>query len=118
LRADFGEQVTVLHVTCKSRKKQMYWDRPSCRHEKRFHARLRPHQRQVLAYGVDKLRSTLWLKFCFDQHDHLFVRHIGLLLSIFIGRRVHSLLRPQHVCRPHACGHQHRHDHDLVYFQV
>src|ERR1700722_4522148 len=59
----------------------------SRRDVKRFHARLRPHQRQVLACGLDKLRPALWLNFCFDQHDHHFVRHIGLLLSIFIGRR-------------------------------
>src|SRR5215472_10233461 len=42
---------------------------------KRFHTRLRPHQRQVLACGLDKLRAVLRLNFCFDQHDHFFVRH-------------------------------------------
>jgi hypothetical protein len=39
-----------------------------------------------LADGLDKLRAALWLNFCFDQHDHLFVRHIELLLSIPLGR--------------------------------
>jgi hypothetical protein len=35
-----------------------------------------------LACCLNELRPALWLNFCLDKHDHLFVSHIGLLLSI------------------------------------
>src|SRR6266478_789713 len=74
----------------------------SRREVKRLHAGLRPHQGQILACGLDKLRAALWLNSCFDQHDHRFVRHIGLLLSIFIGRRFTACSARSDKCSAHA----------------
>src|SRR5215813_11096133 len=52
---------------------------------KRLHAWFSPHERQVLAGGLDKLPMTLRLNLRFNQHDYFLVRHLRLLLSILTG---------------------------------
>jgi hypothetical protein len=65
---------------------------------KRLHARFGPHQGQVLAGGLDKLRPALRLNLCFNQHDYFFSRHLRLLYSFRLSLAgVFHLLRVRHV---------------------